>query len=181
MVGIDLTGRRFGRLVVISKSLGPSRYRKWICCCDCGKEVMVIGNNLVRGHTSSCGCLKVEAGSRAGKASWMQNKPNNKTHGQSCIDENHNQTREYNIWTHIKQRCYNPKRDNYRYYGGRGISMCQEWKDSYESFFHDMGTAPVGHEIDRKDNDGNYEPSNCRWVTRAENLRHQRPRKAKTS
>ena len=82
-------------------------------------------------------------------------------------------TSEYFTWKKIRQRCYNPNNQDYKHYGGRGIKVCDRWKNSFEAFYQDMGPRPKGHLIDRKDNDGNYEPDNCRWVTITESNRNK--------
>ena len=139
----NLIGKKFGKLTVIKKDTtqvkrnGESIF--WICKCDCGKTTSVRSKSLRRGETKSCGCL----------------------HG-----ENHGlrHTKEYNSWAGMKQRCLNPNNEKYPIYGGRGITVCKEWINSFQQFYNDMGSRPSNnHSIDRINNDGNYEPSNCRW------------------
>lgn len=121
---------------------------RWICRCDCGAEVIVFGYALKNGNTKSCGCLQKELA-----------KTVHTTHSFAHISE-------YRIWRNIKQRCYNPKHDSYKDYGGRGITMCDEWKESFEAFYRDMGPRPSHHHsIDRRDNDKGYSKDNCRWAT----------------
>lgn len=148
---IDLAGQRFGRLLVAGRgpntASGKCRFR---CVCDCGTEAIVSGRDLRVGHTKSCGCLRVELPSVRFK-----------THGMR-------RSAEYRIWTHIKTRCLNPKSKFFARYGGRGIRMCDAWANSFEAFYRDMGKRPSPkHSIDRIDNDGDYESSNCRWATQA--------------
>jgi len=149
---LDITGQRFGKLTVVSldKNTG-NRKARWNCICDCGKKIITIGCDLRSGRTTSCGC------SRKGKA------PKNKTHGKSGIGN-----RLYEIWLGMRKRCNNSKPKN-RYYHGRGIKVCTEW-DNFQIF--EMWATSNGYAenltIDRIDNDGNYEPSNCRWVTMKE-------------
>jgi hypothetical protein len=128
----DLTGRRFGRLIVIG--LGPARSgsRTWLCRCECGNTKAALSGNLRSGKTKSCGCIRVQA-----------NQERNTTHGLAL-------TPEYRVWLHIKGRCHTPTDANYQNYGGRGISVCQRWRDSFESFYSDMGPRPSArHSIDR--------------------------------
>lgn len=155
---IDLTGQRFGRLVVVERA-GTSRNRQamWRCRCDCGKKIAVQGYHLRTGHTQSCGCFHRDQTKRA-----------NTTHGEEG-------TRLYGIWRGMKSRCYNPNVQKYKDYGGRGIKICEEWLDDFQAFYdwamsHGYTDALS---IDRIDVDGNYEPSNCRWAT-AKEQRHNR-------
>jgi len=150
----DLTGKRYGRFTVIKISERDSSGRtKWICRCDCGCEKIVCGEHLVNGHTKSCGCLRRELLTIHGK----------------------NKSPEYRTWQAMKTRCESKNSTQYLDYGGRGIKVCERWRNSFNDFYEDMGDKPSKeYSIERKNNDGNYEPSNCVWATRSEQRRNQR-------
>lgn len=152
---IDRSGRRYGRLLVVKRvDVGPAsqgRRVKWLCLCDCGSEKVATGHELAAGHTRSCGCLQRET---VGEMS--------RTHGQS------KRSGAYSSWAAAKARCYNPKHNAYRYYGGAGITMCERWQNSFEAFFEDMGPRPKGMTLDRLDQTKGYEPGNVRWATHKE-------------
>lgn len=147
----DLTGKIFSRLTVISLNERRNGASYWNCKCECGSERIIIYHSLTQGHTKSCGCFSRD-----------NQREKHTTHGASF-------TKEYNIWKGIKQRCFYPKHVQFDRYGGRGITMHPGWVDSYENFIKDMGPRPSSkHSVDRKDNNGNYEPGNCRWATKGE-------------
>ena len=165
---IDMTGCRFGRLTVISRSGNINNgAAAWVCKCDCGTVCVVKGNYLRSGHTESCGCLQRE---RAYATCIKSGRQKTVTHDMI-------KTPEYRAWRHIKERCGNKNNKRYRDYGGRGISICKEWKESFEVFFKYVGPRPAPHlSIDRINNDGNYEQGNVRWATRSQQQRNKRKR-----
>lgn len=153
----SLVGQRFHRLVVV-EYLGSDKHHNtvWLCRCDCGNEKRVHGPCLKTGNTKSCGCFQSQ---RMRKLAT--------THGYSRVGK---VTDEFKIWVGMRARCR-----SHPDYAGRGISVCERWDKSFEAFLADMGTRPSKrHSIDRKDNDGNYEPGNCRWATSTQQLRNCR-------
>lgn len=157
---LNLSGRRFSRLLVLEKSItricrNGDKKSRWVCQCDCGETLVVDGSSLTTGNTTSCGCLAKEKTSERSTS-----------HGQS-------KTRTYRIWRSMHTRCENKKCLSYADYGGRGIKVCERW-GSFENFLKDMGEAVGGASIERKNNDGNYEPSNCHWADRYTQSRNKR-------
>ena len=162
----SLVGQRFGRLTVVEQVPRPEgrvlQARFWVSSCDCGGTALSSTYDLTHGKSTSCGCKRNES------VSVMM-----ATHRLT-------KTSEYRSWYAMKTRCSNPRQKDWHLYGGRGISVCPRWSDSFESFLADMGPKPtVLHTIERIDTDGNYEPGNCCWATRSDQRRNQRRNCAK--
>lgn len=158
---IDLTGQRFGRLIVIKRVENNKNNKvQWLCKCNCGNITYLSTSALTTGNTKSCGCLKHE--------------------GKSNLKHGKTKTRLYHIWNGMKQRCFNPKTIKYHNYGGRGIIVCESWQKDFMSFYewaicngYDENKSRKQQVLDRIDNNGNYEPNNCRWITQSENCRNR--------
>ena len=153
----EVIGLRFGRLIVLRDVATPgARKRLLECRCDCGEMAVVALSNMTTGHTKSCGCLNVEGTIRRSR-----------THGFS-------DTATHRVWMSMRDRCGNPKNKRFAGYGGRGIVVCERWQ-KFENFRADMGERPDGMTLDRfPNNDGNYEPGNCRWATWSEQAQNKR-------
>ncbi len=159
---IEMIGEKFGRLLVIDQAETDTHGKRWRCICDCGAEHIVNGVLLRNGTTNSCGCYRRDLGVLMGS--------NSKKHGHARTGE---ETAEYRIWSAMVSRCTSPTNRNYANYGGRGIQICERWLKSFANFYADIGNRPPGthangraiYSLDRINNEGDYEPSNCRWAT----------------
>lgn len=157
----DLSGQKFDHLTVIKRvedHVFPSGQRQvqYLCKCDCGNEVKVISRNLITGNTKSCGCYALKL--RTHHKKWG--------------------SKIYKCWDNMKSRCLNPHATGYENWGGRGITVCEEWVKSFDAFYEYVSKLPhfgeEGRQLDRINNDGNYEPGNVRWATRREQTLNSR-------
>lgn len=159
---MKLIGQRFDSWVVVEAAPRRGKHYFWLCRCDCGQTGVVRQDGLVRGESRNCGCKR------------------NKESRQRMIRHGFYKSSEYRIWAGMIARCTNPKTDNYSRYGGRGITVCDEWRSDFMAFLHDVGPRPSrSYSLDRIDNNRGYEKSNCRWATAAEQYGNRRKRRTK--
>lgn len=150
---VDIAFKKFDMITPIRRVPSGGRV-KWLCKCDCGNEMIAFGENIRGGNTGSCGCRRAVSRRRHGMANQTTN--------------------EYTLWSGMMQRCRNPKTINYANYGGRGITVCEEWR-SFENFYRDMGPRPsLIHSLDRRDNEAGYSKANCCWATPKQQARNMR-------
>lgn len=172
---IDRVGQKHGRLLVLRRGSGVSSGNKvtttWVCVCDCGQVTEVRSGDLIAGRSQSCGCLRVDL--------LKRNNPAIVKHGRRRGQKEGKRDRTYTTWIAMLSRCYNEEKEQWPYYGGRGIKVCKRWRHSFVNFLADMGERPEGRTLDRINNNGNYKKSNCRWATPSEQSFNQRKRKKK--
>ena len=157
---VDLNGRKIGRLTVIKRDGSQNKKAMWLCECDCGKQIRVLGSSLISGNTRSCGCLQRETVRNVGQS--------NKKHGMFG-------TRIYMIWADMKKRCFDKQDRAYKHYGARGITVCKEWHN-FETFHTWAKNSGYTDDLtlDRKDVNGDYTPDNCKWSTWKEQQNNRR-------
>lgn len=162
---IDLTGQKFGRLTVVERAKNDTKNNtQWLCQCECGNKVIIRRHHLISDNTNSCGCLQKQ---RVSETHFI--------HGHNS----YHQSKTHKTWHSMLQRCNNPKCQEYKNYGGRGIKVCKAWM-KFEGFLQDMGERPPNLTLDRKNNDGDYCKENCRWITNKEQQRNKRTNRAIT-
>ncbi len=173
---LNLIGQQFGKLNVRRFAQMKNVRSQWMCRCECGTYVLVLGTYLYRGRTTSCGCASIgipKAARAVGKTATMGHL--------RMVNGRRVRSPEYQTWLNMKARCYNSRSKYFEDYGGRCIIVCDRWLKSFLDFLSDMGLKPSAkHSIDRVNNNGNYEPANCKWSTQLEQIHNRRPRRKKS-
>jgi predicted nucleic acid-binding Zn ribbon protein len=160
----NILGNKYGRLTVIEfDRLVKYKGVFWKCKCDCGTVKIIRSGDLISGNTTSCGCYLKEI---IGKSTI--------THGQTCGKSHNEYPKAYKVWKSMINRCYTKSSNAYSNYGGRGITVCDRWKNSFTNFYEDMGDPPEGHSIERIDVNGNYCPENCKWIPNKDQHKNKR-------
>lgn len=168
MLRNDLTGKKIGRWLVLKRDYSRLPRTYWLCLCSCGTKKSVCGYTLTAALSKSCGCYAIELSKIRGPMLYT-------THGEAA---NKTTTPEYLAWQAMKTRCYNKATHYYHLYGGRGITVCKEWLESYTNFLRDVGRRPSSaYSLDRINNNGSYCPENVRWATKSQQRKNQRTRK----
>lgn len=170
----DMTGMKFGRLEVIGLGLKSSRQHRWVCRCDCGFYTLTFGFSLRRGESRSCGCIAAEKTKERWKSADAEKLRKRLSENASNVSHRLSKHPLYSVWIDMKGRCYKPANKFYKDYGGRGIKVCEKWF-SFKNFYDDMIDGwEKGLQIGRINNDGDYEPGNCRWETPCQQQRNRR-------
>jgi hypothetical protein len=171
MRAIDLAGQTFGLWKVVSREPNEAGHSRWLCVCECGNTGVVYGSSLQAGKSKCCGCKR--SSNRGPYRARRDGATRGLTHGHAREKA---KTPTYYSWRAMFARCTNPNHKKYDNYGGRGIKICDRWKE-FTNFLNDLGERPPGTTLDRIDSNGNYEPGNCRWATQEQQVANRRKRR----